>query len=392
MRILMLHNRYKIPGGEDVSTHTQVDLLRSAGHTVELVEETNERVDTLGSIRTATRTFWSREAYRHIDRLLETQHFDVMHVQNFFPLLSPSVYYAAKRHDLPVLQSLRNFRLLCPEGMLHRDDRFCTDCVGRRMAWPGIQHACYRGSRVGTAIVAAMSTSHHVVGTWQKAVNLYVTPSQFTTDMYVQAGWDPGSISTIPNFVHPDPGLGAGRGGYALYVGRLAPAKGIDTLLAAWQHGQITYPLTIVGDGPLRPTVEQAASEHPMIEYLGPVPLQQASDLMGDAAFVVVPTVGIETFGRVAAEALAKGTPALVSDLGGLTEIIDDGKNGLLFRPGDSQHVADRVEWMVDHPEEVRAMRDRARAAYVDRFSGNRAIGLWLSAYEGIAKSRPGSP
>jgi len=385
----MLHNRYKIPGGEDVSTHMQAELLRSAGHTVELVEESNERVDALGSIRTAARTFWSQESFRQIDHLLDNRHFDVMHVQNFFPLLSPSVYYAAKRHRLPVLQSLRNFRLLCPEGMLHRDDRFCTDCVGKRLAWPGIQHACYRESRVGTSVVAAMSTTHRLAGTWRKRVALYVTPSRFATAIYVRAGWDPDALVTIPNFVHPDPGVGSGTGGFALYVGRLAPAKGIDTLLTAWRQGTISYPLKIVGDGALRPLVERAAAENPSIEYLGSVPLELATDLMGEATFVIVPTVGVETFGRVAAEALAKGTPALVSDLGGLTEIIDDGHTGLLVRPGDSRHLAERVLRMIEYPEEVKAMRQQARTAFIDRFSGDRSLRLWISAYESIIEGYP---
>ncbi|MDX2466407.1 MAG: hypothetical protein QNL12_03765, partial [Acidimicrobiia bacterium] len=138
MRILMLHNRYKIPGGEDVSTHMQVDLLRSNGHDVELVEESNDRVDSLGPMRTAVRTFWSTESHRRVSHLLGGGHFDLMHVQNFFPLLSPSVYYAARKYRVPVLQSLRNFRLVCPEGMLFRDGQVCMDCVGRRVAWPAI--------------------------------------------------------------------------------------------------------------------------------------------------------------------------------------------------------------------------------------------------------------
>lgn len=389
MRILMLHNRYKIPGGEDVSTRMQVELLRSAGHTVELIEESNERVDTLGGARTAARTFWSGEAFRQVNGLLEQHHFNVMHVQNFFPLLSPSVYYAAKRHRLPVLQSLRNFRLLCPEGMLHRDDRLCTDCVGRRLAWPGIRHACYRDSRLGTSVVAAMSMTHQVAGTWRNRVALYVTPSRFAAEIYEQAGWDRQLITTIPNFVHPDPGLGSGSGGYALYVGRLAPAKGIATMLAAWRQYDVTYPLRIAGDGPLRSIVESAAAEHPSITYLGPLAPDDASTIMGEATFVIVPTVGVETFGRVAAEALAKGTPALVSDLGGLTEIVDDGRTGRLVRPGDPSHLARQVSWMIDHPARVKNMRRDARSAFLERFSSGPALHNWLSAYQRVVDSAP---
>lgn len=380
----MLHNRYKIPGGEDVATRMHVELLRSNGHTVELVEETNERVDTLGVSRTAARAVWSPESHRRINALLGEERFDVMHVQNFFPLFSPSVYYAASRHGVPVVQSLHNFRLICPEGMLYRDGQVCTECVGRRFPSPGIRYACYRGSRIGTSVIGAMSVTHRVAGTWRDRVSLYVTPSEFAAEMYVRGGWDPDSIATIPNFVHPDPGVDSGTGGYALFVGRLAPPKGIETMLTAWQQCGLTYPLKIAGDGPLRPIVERAVAEHSSITYLGSVPSREASDLMGEATFLIVPTVGIETFGLVTAEALAKGTPALVSDLGALTEIIDDGKTGWLVPPGDARHLADRVQWMIEHPGEVAAMRNSARAAFLDRFSSERAIQSWMSTYRRV--------
>jgi glycosyltransferase involved in cell wall biosynthesis len=382
MKILMLHNRYKIPGGEDVSTAMQVELLRSNGHTVELLEESNDRVDTLGAARTAARSIWSPESYDLVNALLYRSSFDVMHVQNFFPLFSPSVYYVAKRHGVPVVQSLRNFRLICPEGMLYRDGQVCTECVGRRFASPGIKYACYRGSRSGTAVVATMSATHQAAGTWQNRVAVYVTPSEFAKAMYVQGGWGADSITSIPNFVFPDPGTGPGTGGYALFVGRLAPPKGIETMLAAWNQAEIAYPLKIVGDGPLRPIVERAAAQNPFITYLGSVPPEEASDLMGDAAFVIVPTVGIETFGRVAAESLAKGTPALVSDLGGLSEIVDDGSTGWLVTPGDPTQLADRVTWIIEHQDDVAAMRPNARAAFLDRFSSDLAIERWMSVYE----------
>ena len=385
MRVLMLHNRYQIAGGEDVSTETQVELLRSAGHEVVLVEESNDRIETLGPIRTATRTLWSRESYHRIEEILKGEQFDVMHVQNFFPLLSPSVYYAANRHDLPVVQSLRNFRLLCPEGSLHRDGRTCTDCVGRRVAWPGLQHACYRGSRAGTSVVAAMSSVHRVTGTWRNRVALYVTPSQFAADMYIGAGWSPRLFEVIPNYVHPDPGVGPGTGGYALAVGRLESAKGTDVLLDAWRREDLKYPLKFAGDGPMRPLVETAAAESPYIEYLGVVPSDQVSALMGEATFVVVPSTSTETFGRVAAEAMAKGTPAVVSDLGGLREIVDDGLNGWRVPPGDAGALGIRARWMIEHPLEVDEMRRASRASFLDRFSGTRALDRWLSAYRKVS-------
>jgi glycosyltransferase involved in cell wall biosynthesis len=227
-----------------------------------------------------------------------------------------------------------------------------------------------------------MSATHRFAGSWKNLVSVYVTPSEFTAEMYVRGGWDPDSIVTVPNFVHPDPGVGSGTGAYALFVGRLAPPKGLETMLAAWSRDNVTYPLKIVGDGPLRDIVERGAAQNPLVTYLGPVTPDEASDLMGSATFVVVPTVGIETFGRVAAEALAKGTPAVVSEAGGLKEIIDEGSTGWLFPPGDSERLADRVAWIADHEDDVSEMRSGARASFLERFSSDQAIEHWIPVYE----------
>ena len=161
----MLHNRYLIPGGEDESTAAEVALLREYGHEVELLEQNNLMIQQIGRPRTALRTVWGSESYSQISNVLSTRAFDVMHVQNFFPLWSPSVYYAAARHNIPVVQSLRNYRLFCANSTFYRSGHVCEDCLGRRFPWPAIAHGCYRRSRVGSAVVATMQTTHHFIDT-----------------------------------------------------------------------------------------------------------------------------------------------------------------------------------------------------------------------------------
>ncbi len=392
MRLLMIHNRYQAAGGEDASTDAQVELLRSAGHEVTLLEDSNERVEELGSLRTAARSVWSREAKSRVDAVLAKHDFDVMHVQNYFPLFSPSVYYAAWDHGVPVVQSLRNFRAICPEGMLHRDGAVCTDCVGKRAAWPGVVHQCYRDSAAGTAVVAIMSAGHRTAGTWRNRVARYVTPSRYARDVYVAGGWDPGSIEVIPNFVYPDPGPGSGDGGYAVYAGRLAPSKGLDTLLEAWRVGNIELPLKIVGEGPVKHYVRGAARANPHVEYLGEVDADAVTALVGGAMFAVVPTRGIETFGRVAAEAMARGTPAIAAGHGGLAEIVSDGETGLLFPPGDVAALIDRVQSLIASPERLAAMRRAARTAFLKRFSGEQVLDSWLRLYREVGVAGGGRP
>ena len=385
MRILMVHNRYQAAGGEDASTEAQVKLLRDVGHEVEFLTDSNDRIAELGNLRTAARSIWSRDAKSQVGKILGSKKYDIMHVQNYFPLFSPSIYYAAHDHGVPVVQSLRNFRAVCPEGMLFRDDRVCQDCVGKTFALPAVVNKCYRDSAPGSAAVAVMSTGHRLAGTWKKRVARYVTPSAYAREIYVRAGWDHNHIDTIPNFVYPDPGEGPGRGGYALYAGRLAPPKGVDLLLEAWTQSGCDVPLKIAGEGPLKHLVTQAAASNRHVEFLGQVDSQTLAQLVGDAMFTVVPTRGIETFGRVAAESLARGTPVVAADHGGLSEIVTDGKTGFLFPPGDLDALVTAIRALADDPDRARQMRPTARDDFVDRFRGERVLQTWLDLYGEVA-------
>src|SRR5882757_8921508 len=226
MKILMLHNRYLVPGGEDQSSAAEVALLRGHGHAVEFLEEDNRRVEQLGKARTALRTVWSRESYRRIDEKLRGGQFDILHVQNFFPLWSPSVYYAASRNRVPVVQTLHNYRLMCANALLFRDQHLCQECLGRFLPWRGVVHACYRNSRAASAVVASMVGAHKLAGTWRKRVAMYIAVSGFARDIYITGGLPPEKIVVKPNFIHPSPVPGGGGGGYALYVGRLSTEKG----------------------------------------------------------------------------------------------------------------------------------------------------------------------
>ncbi len=381
MKILMVHNRYKQRGGEDVSTDVEIALLRERGHHVTAVFEDNARIDQLGIVRTGIRTLWSRDAHRRISDVLESSTYDVMHVQNFFPLLSPSIYYAARRAGVPIVQALRNFRLLCPAATLCRDGRSCTDCVGRAYPWPGVVHRCYRSSRPATALVGTLIAGHRAFGTWNRAVDLYVTPSRFALARFVDAGWDPDRIVVKPNAVHPDPHVGAGAGGYALFVGRLTTEKGIGTLLTAWDRHRPTLPLRIVGDGPMRDDVAAATRRNPAIAWEGATEQDETYRLMQDATVVVVPSQCVETFGRVVAEAFATGTPVIVSDRGALPELVAETDHGVVYPAGDTAALAQAVNRLARSGATIRAA---ARADYLRRFSGTASAERLEDIYERV--------
>ena len=381
MKILMLHNRYLLPGGEDQVSTAETALLRDYGHEVDLVEEDNRRVEQLGKARTALRTIWSRESYHRIDEKLRGKSFDILHVQNFFPLWSPSVYYAASRHRVPVVQTLHNYRLVCVNSLLFRAQHVCEECLGRMLPWRGVVYACYRDSHAASAVVAGMVGAHKLAGTWQKRVAIYIAVSDFTREKYIAGGLPAEKIVVKPNFIHPTPAPGNGGGGYALYVGRLSPEKGITTMLEAWKSATSTIPLKVVGEGPLAEMVIAAGRTCPKVEYLGSKPFSEVLDLMRGAEFLIFPSEWYETMGRTIMEAFGVGTPVVAASIGPPASMVVPGETGFHFKPGNVTELKERLEWCSHNLEPLRALRGNARKAFEAKYTGAANIETLLAIY-----------
>lgn len=387
MRLLSVHNTYQIRGGEDESRESEEKLLREYGHTVDVYEETNDRIQEFNAAQLAIRTVWSQETYRNIRAQLKRQPYDIIHVQNFFPLISPAVHYAAKKSGVPVVQTLRNYRLLCPNALFFRDGKVCEDCLGKAIPYPGVLHSCYRENTAASAAVAAMITAHKALRTWTTTVDLFITLTEFSRQKFIEGGLPADKIVVKPNFVYPDPGVGTGKGNYALYVGRLSVEKGIDTLIKAWEQLDIEIPLKIVGDGPLLDQVEQAARRLPQIEPLGRRPLAEVHSLMGEATCLIFPSKWYETFGRVAVESFAKGTPVVASKIGAIAELVDSGKTGVHFEPGNSSDLASKVTQLwCSRAEQTDSMRTAARATFEKKFTPAQNYRFMMDIYETAQK------
>lgn len=384
MRVLSIHNRYQIRGGEDESSESEQRLLREMGHDVDVYEENNDRVASINPAQMALKTIWSNEAHTTVKQQLQSSTYDLVHIQNFFPLISPSVYYAAKEQKVPVVQSLRNYRLLCPNALFFRDGTVCEDCLGKFIPYPGVQHGCYRESKIATGAVATMLTVHRAMNTWTEMVDLYITLTEFARQKMIQGGLPAKKIVVKPNFVHPDPGVGEGRGGYALFVGRLSVEKGLDTLLAAWEHLKEPIPLKIIGDGPLSEQVIAAAKRLPQVEWLGRKSMSEVHALMGEAMFLIFPSKWYETFGRVAVEAFAKGTPVIAANIGAIAELVDSGRTGLHFSPGDPHSLAAQVEWALTHPTEMAQMRLEVRAEFEAKYTAQNNYQQLMEIYSKV--------
>jgi glycosyltransferase involved in cell wall biosynthesis len=383
-----LHNSYQFRGGEDESFESEVRMLRDAGHYVDTIHLNNDRVDEIGRFQVALNSIWSKPSFDLVNSKLRERNFDVMHVQNFFPMLSPSVYAAAKKNGVPVVQTLRNYRLLCPSTVLYRDGHICEDCLHKTFKIPGIIHSCYRDSVLSSAAVAAMTAFNTLKGTWRNDVDLYICLTAFSRQKFVEAGFNPNKIIVKSNFVYPDPGVGLGEDGYLLFAGRLTSEKGIETLLSAWERLKSPGKLKIVGEGPLESRVREIVARNSGVEWVGPKSSSEVKEMMGAARALVFPSEWYEPFGRVAIESFAKGTPVVTARLAGLAEIVRDGETGLLFNPGDPEDLAQKMDRVINHPDEFRAMRPAARAEYEATYTIEQNLGALIRAYKSVARSR----
>jgi glycosyltransferase involved in cell wall biosynthesis len=227
-----------------------------------------------------------------------------------------------------------------------------------------------------------MLAIHRAAGTWTRTVSRFITPTAFARNKFIEGGLPAERIAVKPNFLSQDPGMGAGNGNYALFVGRFSQEKGLDTLLNAWRQLKVRAPLKIVGDGPLAPMVQQAVATLQDVEWLGPRGHDEVLQVMANAAFQVIPNNSYETFGMVAMEAFAVGLPVIASRLGALAELVRDGETGKLFTAGSSEALAATIEWAVAHPDKLRAMRRDARLEFESKYTADANYSQLMQIYD----------
>jgi len=381
MKILIAHNRYQFSGGEDAVVRDEAELLRSCGHCVELLEQDNDAIHGLrGNLMAATSVFYSAPSRARMKQAIHDFQPDIVHVHNWFPMLSPSIILEADASAIPVVQTLHNFRLLCANALLFRDGAVCMDCVGKQFPMGGILHGCYRGSRVGSAIVTAASAYHRLARTWDR-VDLFIAVSGFEREILLGSGLAAEKIVVKPNFVSSDAMLvEMNRENSALFVGRLSPEKGIKTLLTAWNTGRVPLQLKIIGDGPMADEVRACAASNHRVEYLGLQPPEAVLSAMAKARFLVFPSEWYETFGRTVVEAFSQGTPVLATDMGGVRELVEESKTGFRFPPGDAEAlVAGALRFSAI--EDYEKMRTNCRNLFLSRFTAETNYTLLMDIY-----------
>jgi len=359
----------------------EVEMLRCSGHEVELFEADNRTIQgTLATIAAAGSLFHSSSSSRRMAELLETFAPEILHIHNWFPLLSPSIISVACSKGVPVVQTLHNFRMFCANSGLYRDGNVCLDCVGKTFPLDGIVHKCYSESLVGSALVTAAYSYHRLAGTWDN-VSTFIAVSEFQRELLIRGGMKEAQIVVKPNFVR-DPGSpGDGSGGFALFVGRVTAQKGIRTVLRAWEEHKPAMPLKIMGDGPLANEVRERASRLECVEYLGQRTATEVAAAMRDARLLIFASESYEPLPLTILEAFSQGTPVLAANLESIYDLVKDGVTGLQFEVGDAGELAAKVSCLLADTPQYREMRHNCRSVYVQRYTDKVNYELLMGIY-----------
>jgi glycosyltransferase involved in cell wall biosynthesis len=394
MKILLVHNTYQQPGGEDVVFSQERQLLERAGHQVLTYCRSNWEIagySSLELLASVGRMTWARDAQREIASLIRREKPDLVHVHNTFLMVSPSVYSACKEAHVPVVQTLHNYRLLCPAAIFFRRGGTCEECPEHGL-WRGVLHGCYRNSRAETSAVALMLTVHRWLRTWTWGVNCFIALSEFSRRKFIEGGIPAEKVVVKPNFVYADPGCRARSGEYALFVGRLSPEKRVITMLAAWQRLQAHISLRIIGGGPERKSLEAHAKQMGLSDvcFFGQLPRDEVIAAMKGARCLIFPSEWYENFPMTIVESFACGVPVIASRLGAMQEIVEDGRAGLHFTPGDSEDLAAKVNWAWTHPSEMEEMGRQARAEYEFKYTAERNYQMLMEIYRRVIAARAG--
>lgn len=370
MRVLAAHNYYQQRGGEDQCFEDLVQTLQENGHEVFVHTVHNDCIGQRSRASVAVQAIWSRQASREMERAVRSFQPDVVHLMNTFPLLSPSIARTAKRLGVPVVFEIQNYRLACAAGVLLRDGVICQKCLGRTLPWPALQHRCYRDSLAGTLPLAIGIAVNRWFGLWSRYCDLFVCPSKTTRDKLVAAGVPASRLRIKPNALHYDPGSGSGAGNYVVFVGRLSPEKGLETLVKAWSSDWTLPELKIIGDGPMAVWLQDQTRQDSRIQWKGKMPLEQLLAVVGEAKFLVMPSIWYEPFGRTTIESLAKGTPVIGSRIGGTAEIISNYVDGYLFQPGDAVDLASTIRqgFRLSSAQQQK-MRQAAREKFLNNYT-----------------------
>lgn len=344
-KILMVHNFYQIGGGEHTVFQNEIELLRENGHEVVEYTRSNDELKTsmLKLLLLPFTTAWSWKTYRDIRRIIKSEKIDIVHCHNTFPLISPSVYYAARSMKIPVVQTIHNFRFLCPNGSFFRNGKICEECSQQWNFKNAIKNKCYRNSMIETIVLAAMLKIHRILGTYKNIS--YIFTDDFIKDKFSRLiDINSDQVFVKPNFYDSQYNADSDmqcqhRSKYFTFVGRLEDNKGILTLISLWKELPKDYELHIFGDGSYREAVVKAEKEMTNVSYFGFQPQSVVFEDTRNCCAVIISSEWYETFGMSVPESFSMGVPVISTDFGTPAKLISESNGGLIYKNDDCKSL-----------------------------------------------------
>jgi glycosyltransferase involved in cell wall biosynthesis len=385
MNILAVHSYYRRRGGEDISFETDVTLLREAGHRVSTLTAANNDLARIGPARRAAAGIWNGGRGRDARLAIDSLKPDIVLVNNIFPGLSSSVLAATAAAGVPTLMFVRNYRLACIAGTLYRAGGDCETCLSPAARPIAVARKCYRGGTGESAVaLAALGATRRQLG----SANLYFAPvSRHVGGFLETTGVPMERIFVKPNTVLPAPPPALGPGHSAVYAGRLEPEKGVVEAIEAFRRARRPGErMLVIGDGSLREAVTAMAGDG--VDVIRQLPYGAALARIAAARTTVLPSLWHEPFGRVAIESLARGTPVVAADRGGLAEIPEHGVSGLVVEPTSPSSLSAAIDETLHGRHWAGPGRHQARARFERMFSP----GVVTRRFEEIFAAMTGAP
>lgn len=384
--ILIVHNYYQIPGGEDTVVANEKKMLEKHGHKVILYSRNNAELKQMSKLQKVflpITTVFNPRTYRDIKKLIRDEKIEIVHVHNTLNLVSPAVYYAARHMKVPVVQTIHNFRLLCPGATFYRDGHICEDCVeyGLKCA---VKHRCYRESKIQTLACVLSTAFHRMTGIYGK-IN-YICLTDFNKQKLLGLKQiKPERVFVKPNFVEckneyiPE----KDRKNQFVFAGRLDKLKGIDLLFEAWKHmGEEAPKLIVCGTGPMEDWCKSFIRENDVnIEMRGFVPNNEALKIIANSKALVLPTQWYEGFPMSIVEAFSVGTPVICSDLGNAGSVVEEGITGYKFRYDSIESIMSAIDKMREKP----LNKEKIKKIYEIKYSENVNYKILNDIYTGIS-------
>tara|TARA_Y100001970_G_scaffold293548_1_gene441131 strand:- start:1538 stop:2698 length:1161 start_codon:yes stop_codon:yes gene_type:complete len=364
MKILLVHNFYKIRAGEHSVFQNEMNLLKDNNHNVITYHKDNKNINSFFSkLDSFLNIVFSKKIYKEFNELLKKEKPDIIHVHNFFPLITPSVFFAAYDNKIPIIQTLHNYRHICPSAILMHKNKIYEKSITSGV-FSTVFDKVYKNSYLGTFALAKMINYHKKKNTWNSKVNKFIALTHFSKSKFEEAGFLSHKISVKPNFVFDIKKDDIKKEKFGLFVGRIGEEKGIKILIEAWKN--INYPLIIAGSGPLENELKCLNQKN--INFIGNQDKKKIIELMNSATFLVIPSIWYEGFPMVILEAYSAGLPVIGSKIGSVGEVVNDNITGLHFEPNNSKDLSDKVNKLINNDSLLEKLSFNAREEYLNKF------------------------